>query len=123
MHRVAIALLLVSGTAAAKSYMDNKQTVAHDCTKDPVATIMGNENTVTLTGACTKITVNGNNNKITAASAKEVSVPGNENTVDVEATDNVVTAGSKNTVTWKKGVSDKKPAVHNSGTGNKVSQK
>jgi hypothetical protein len=123
MHRLLIALVFVSGAASAKSWMDDKLTVTHDCAKDPVASIMGNENHITLTGACAKVSVQGNKNTVTVASAKEVLVAGNDNTVDIDAADSVSTPGNKNTVSWKKGVSDKKPAIRNAGTDNKISQK
>jgi hypothetical protein len=49
-----------------------------------------------------------------------VTVAGNENIVTVEAADGIVATASKNTVSWKKGVSGDKPAVTNTGTGNKI---
>jgi hypothetical protein len=124
MHRLVIALCLVSSIAVAKgSYLDNDKTVTQDCGKDPEATIVGNENTITFIGTCTRVRVMGNENKVTIASVKELTVDGNDNTIDVDATDAIGTAGNHNTVTWKKGISGKKPGVQNPGTGNKISQK
>src|SRR5258707_457508 len=104
MKRAAIAIVLfVSATASAGGhYMDNGKTITHDCAKDADIKIMGNDNTVTVTGACTKISVAGNKNVVTIASSKVTGVGGNDNTVTVEATDDVVTTGSRNKVTYTK---------------------
>ena len=116
-----LALILILATpAAAKSYMDNKLTVTQDCGKDGDASIMGNDSTFTFTGACESVTVTGNHNTVKIESAKRVSVTGNENTVDADATGEIRATGNKNSVSWKKSLKGDKPAVTNTGTGNKV---
>jgi hypothetical protein len=121
MKRFAIALvLLVASTAAANTYLDNDKTVTHDCAKDPEATVIGNDNTITFTGACGTISANGNNNKLTIASVKRLELLGNDNTVTVDEVDAIAALGNRNTVVWKKGIADRKPKVSSPGTGNKI---
>lgn len=125
MIRLALALSIVAGSAVAVakgSYSDNKAKVDHDCGKDPDATIMGNDGTYTFTGACGRISIMGNHNTVTVASAKEVSVTGNHNTVTAMESDRIGVPGSNNTVSWKKGLSGKAPTVSNPGKGNTVGQ-
>lgn len=122
MKRFAIALaLLVAHTAAANTYVDNDKTVTHDCAKDPEATIVGNENNITFTGACKRIVAAGNENKLTIASVQRLEVQGNENTITADEVDAIAVLGNRNTVVWKKGIAAKKPKVSSPGTGNKIS--
>jgi hypothetical protein len=101
--------------------MDNKQSKTIDCAKDPVATIMGNDNNVALTGTCTTVTVQGNHNKVAIASSATVSVTGNENTVAAAAVDTLDVTGNKNVVDYKGPVTKGGATrVSNTGTGNKV---
>jgi hypothetical protein len=82
---------------------------------------MGNDNTITLTGACDTVNISGNHNKVTGASAKSLNVSGNENTLDIATVETANISGNKNGLTWKKAnAKDKGPAVNNVGTGNKV---
>jgi hypothetical protein len=121
--KLVIACLLVSATAfAGGSYVDNNKTVTHDCGKEPEASVAGNGNTITFTGECTKVSVQGNANTLAIASTKTLSVAGNKNTVAVESTDNISTPGSDNSVTWKKPIAEKKPAISNMGKKNKITQ-
>jgi hypothetical protein len=119
MRKLAL-ILLLAAPAAAKTYMDNKLTVTHDCGKDGDANVMGNDSAFTITGACDTITVTGNHNTVKIEAAKRVSVTGNENNVTVDATSEINATGNKNTVSWKKAQKGDKPAVNNTGTGNKV---
>jgi len=120
---VIASLVLAAASAFADvSIIDNHKTVKVDCSKDKTASILGNENTITLTGACTLISVAGNKNTVRADSSAKLEVAGNNNTASVTAADEVSVPGNNNTVTWKKGISKKEPAVSNPGTGNKVSQ-
>jgi Cu/Ag efflux protein CusF len=122
MKRLAIALvLLVANTAAANTYLDNGKTATQDCAKDPEAIIVGNENTITFTGTCSKITAAGNENKLKIASVKRLDVQGNKNTVDADEVDAINAPGNRNTVVWKKGIAAKTPKVSSPGTGNKIS--
>jgi hypothetical protein len=121
MKRFTILFVLVfAGTATANSYLDNKKTATHDCAKDPDAMIGGNENTITFTGTCTRISAAGNKNKLKVESVKVLDVGGNENAITADAVDVILANGNKNTVTWNKGISDKRPKVSNPGNGNKI---
>jgi hypothetical protein len=124
MKRSISIMLVVAGSsfAVADNYVDNDATVTQDCSKDGTATVAGNKNKITFTGACTKIGVMGNENTITIESAKEVVVAGNKNTVAVDASDKLSVPGNKNTVSWKKGLSGKQPKVSAPGTANKITQ-
>jgi hypothetical protein len=113
-------VLALAGTAAANSYLDNKKTVTHDCAKDPEASVAGNENTVTFTGTCSRISADGNDNKLKIESVKLLDVRGNKNAITVDAVDAINAPGNKNTVAWTKGISDKRPKVSSSGNGNKI---
>jgi uncharacterized protein (DUF2345 family) len=82
--------------------MDNGKTLTIDCAKDKTASIMGNENTITLTGACDSVSIMGNKNTIALASSTAVKVQGNDNTVAVTGTANVTVNGSRNTLSLPK---------------------
>jgi hypothetical protein len=86
--------------------VDNGATITHECHDGTDVDVMGNENHVTLTGACGK-----------------VSVSGNENSVAVEAAAAIVALGNENTVVWEKGAGGKAPKITNLGTKNKISKK
>jgi len=120
-----VALLLVCAPALAsadKSYMDGKGGT-WDCAKDPQVSIMANEGTYTIKGACKAINVQGNKNKIAVDSADQINVTGNDNMVAAVAVDQINASGNKNTVTYKKAVADKgKTQVNSLGTDNKISQ-
>lgn len=119
-HIALICVLFASSVAVAKVYSDNKQTLSHDCGKDPVALVSGNDYNLTLTGKCTTVTVAGNGNKVIADSADGVIVSGNKNDVRVTATDRLMVSGNENNASYSKGVTKAKPAVTNSGKNNKI---
>jgi hypothetical protein len=119
-HFTFLFVLALAGTAAAGSYNNNKKTVTHDCAKDPDAAIEGNENTITFTGTCTLISVDGNENKLKVEAVKSLSLRGNKNAVTVDAADAIDAPGNDNKVTWTKGISDKRPKVSSSGNHNKI---
>jgi Protein of unknown function (DUF3060) len=95
---------------------------ALDCTDSPTQSIVENDGTYTVSGACEQIAVTGNNNKLTVASAVVIAIAGNANTVAAAAVDKISVSGNKNTVSWKKGVAGAKAKVSNVGTGNKIKQ-
>jgi hypothetical protein len=124
MKRLIVCSLLVSAVAVAgnKSYMDNSKTMTVDCAKQPEVTIMGNKNTFTFTGTCTKVNVQGNDNTVTVASTKLLLVQGNKNTVTADATDEIRAQGNENTITWKKPIDEKQPKITDMGKTNKIDQ-
>jgi Protein of unknown function (DUF3060) len=123
MKRFALAsvlLLALSGTAAAEIYADNNKTVTQDCAKDPDARIDGNNNKITFTGPCKRISVAGNKNTVKATSLGLLHIPGNKNTATVDAVDSLILQGNDNNVTWTKGLTARGPSISNPGTGNKI---
>ncbi len=116
-------LALLPLAAADVSILDNDQTVAVDCAKDPNVSIMGNQATVTLTGTCAKIVISGNHATVTG-SATLVSIPGNHNTAMLDAVDTLSVPGNHNTATYKKTVSPKlkKTKVASPGNHNTITR-
>lgn len=86
--------------------LDNGATITHECHDGTDVNVMGNENKVTLTGACGTVTVTGN-----------------ENSVTVETVAAIAALGNENTVLWEKGPGGKAPKITNVGTKNKISKK
>lgn len=103
-------------------YMDNGKTINHDCKTTPAVMVMGNENTVTLTGTCTDVSVTGNKNTIKGAVATQVSTTGNDNTVAIESVDRISTTGSRNTIAYKKSSGSGDTKVANTGKDNKITK-
>jgi Protein of unknown function (DUF3060) len=95
---------------------------AHDCATTPEATVNGNKVTLMVTGACTKITVNGNENSVTAEKATEIVVNGNKNKVTVKELLGGTVNGKDNEVVWTTtGKADQaQPAVKVKGKKNVV---
>jgi hypothetical protein len=81
------------------------ETHQHECQPNEDVFIDGASNTVTLTGPCRELQVDGANNKVTAEIIGSVSIE-----------------GANNLVTWKKALSGKKPKVTTDGAGNTVKQ-
>jgi hypothetical protein len=113
--------LLVSSASADVTMMDNDKTQTVDCDKEKSVTVMGNKNTVTLTGVCDSVTINGNEVKV-IGSVKSISVNGNDNHAELDGVDKISVNGSKNSVTWKKALDAKlkKPKTSSNGAGNSI---
>jgi DUF3060 family protein len=123
MKRIASALtvIAIASTALAKTYVDNTQTVTHDCAKDPDATVFGNSNTFAFTGNCTSIRVTGNGNTVAIASVRMLDVSGGDNKIAVNTSADIYVSGNHNHITYRKGISSPAPNVSNTGNGNKIS--
>lgn len=118
-----LAMLTASGLALAKgNYADNNKTIAHDCAKDPTVAVLGNGNKITVTGACKRIDVAGDDNTLTVASTAAVAVSGNKNRLAIGAVDQINAVGDDNTISWKKGVAGAKAKVASLGSNNTISQ-
>ena len=120
---IILATCLLYTAAVAGSYDGNSKTVTHDCAKDPDPIVNGNKNTITFTGECATIGVQGNGNTLTISAVKSLSVPGNKNTIAVDGADSIRVDGNDNTLTWKKPIKGKAVDVTTRGTNNKISQK
>jgi hypothetical protein len=122
MRRLLLALLtLLPATAAADRIYSGEKSVTHDCAKEPEVAINDGGGTYTLTGACTKLAVNGGKNTIKAESVAKLVVNGSRNTIDVDAVDRVSVTGDENTVNYKRGVKGN-PKLAAIGTNNKLNQ-
>lgn len=102
-----LALLTLRPATARAERIYTDKAATHDCAKEPEVTINAGGGTYTLTGPCTKVVVNGGDNKLTADSVVKLSVTGSKNTVEVEAVDRVAVNGHENTISYKRGVTGK----------------
>jgi DUF3060 family protein len=122
MRSVLVALLaLLPATALAERSYRSEKGVTHDCAKEPEIVINDGGGTYTFTGPCTKLLVNGGDNKIKAESVVKILLNGAKNTIEVDAVDKLAVNGSDNTVTYKRGVNGK-PKVTAIGSNNKLNQ-
>ena len=116
---VLVSLVGVSTASLARTVGDDRVTITHDCAKDPNVTINSNNDTVTLTGTCAQVTINGNQANVHGSSTN-IAVNGNNNTVVADAVDSLAVSGNNNTVSYKAGIKgDTK--VTNPGHNNTVS--
>jgi hypothetical protein len=113
--------LAIPGLARAEvSILESASAKTVDCTADPEVSIDGSANTITLGGACTKISVNGSQNVVVAASVVKISINGAQNQVDLGAVDKISVNGTSNKVTYKSSVGKKKTKTSKTGIGNSV---
>jgi hypothetical protein len=115
-----LALAAATTARADLSINDSGVTVAHDCATDPEVSINGSRVELTLSGACTKLAINGSSCTVGVASAIKVAVNGSSNVVTVDAADKIAVTGSSNKVTYRRGVTKKKPKVAILGSKNSV---
>lgn len=104
-HCASLAILLglfAATPALAEDVNDNGLTKTIDCAGGKVS-VNGNENKITVTGTC-----------------REVSVMGNENSVTIDNVALISVMGNKNKVVWKRSEGQKKPTVNNLGNKNSV---
>jgi len=126
--KLVLALLLVptlSGSVAlADRSIHGDKSGTIDCSKDPEVSIHSGEGTFTFTGTCTKIAVNGGNNKLTIENVKKLAVVGAGNTIDITGVDKIAVTGSGNTISYKGTTTGKgKTNVAAIGTGNNIKKK
>jgi len=119
----ALLLALVPATALADRIYNSSSDkgVTHDCAKDPEVIINAGEGSYTFTGKCTKILLNGSDNKLKADSVLKLVVSGSKNTVDVEAVDKGTLTGNDNVLNYKRGVTGK-PKLAATGANNKLNE-
>ncbi|HEY0254049.1 MAG TPA: DUF3060 domain-containing protein [Kofleriaceae bacterium] len=112
---VSFLMLMPATLFAGKSFMDGSGG-DWDCGKDPVVSILTNNATYHLKGACTAISINGNDNTVVIDSAKSVAANGNKNKVTITTAETVSANGNENNVTIAKG----SPKTSSNGMGNKI---
>lgn len=121
MRALAVMLMLCSAAVARAGetivFGDSGATVTHDCAAQPKVAVNGARNAITLTGACTRVAVNGTGNTVTIAAVTALAVSGSSNSVTVDTAGKIAITGTQNKVTWKSG---KHPKVSSSGIGNTV---
>lgn len=93
-----------------------------DCAKQPTHSISSNDGSYTFVGTCQLISIDGNDNNLTIASAKTISITGNNNNVSVTSVDKLAVPGNDNNVSWKKGLKSTKAKISVVGNDNKVSR-
>jgi len=115
--------LQVSAWGAARDVTidKNEQTTTIECKSDAV-NIKGERNKLTLTGDCTKVTVGGHDNVITASSVKELDVPGHDNSITLDLAGKITASGDDNNIVWKNGLEGKAPDISGKGKDNKITQ-
>jgi hypothetical protein len=93
-----------------------------DCGKTPALKIAKGKLKITLTGACTSVSVAGGDNEIVADSVAALEVAGGKNKITVSKVDSIKLSGNKNEVTWVGTVDSTKtePAVESAGKDNVV---
>lgn len=123
MKVILLVLLALPAIAAAdRSYSVTAETVTHDCAKEPAVAVNASDGTYTFTGTCSKISVNGGNNKLVIEAVRRLTITGTKNTADVDAADRIGVNGPYNTINYKRGLSGKLPKVGAVGGNNKLNQ-
>ena len=122
MRSILVALIvLLPGAALADRSYNSEKNVTHDCAKEPEVSINVGGGTYTFTGPCTRISINGADNRVKVESSVKLAVNGSKNTVDIDAVDKASLTGNDNVVNYKRGVNGK-PKVASVGANNKLNQ-
>lgn len=95
----------------------------HDCGREKKVAVNASGGTFAFTGPCERVSLSGDNNKVTIEATKAVAVSGARNMVGIGAVDRVSVSGSDNNVTWRKGLPGGAPyAATASGNNNSITQ-
>lgn len=101
MRSIILLLAIAPSTALADYTLDGtNRTASHDCGKDDEVKLRGGGNTLTVTGTCKKVMVQGIGNKLTIAATARLSIMGDSNTAAVDAADEISVHGTGNDVTY-----------------------
>jgi hypothetical protein len=98
------ATMVATSGGGSFSLLENSQTQAFECNAGGNLEIMGNDNQVTFTGTCRRLTLSGNGNHVRFDGSIE----------------RIETTGNNNRVAWSVDKNPKKPKVSNLGTGNEL---
>jgi hypothetical protein len=109
----------VSG-GGAFTVVDSHTDGTFECRNGDDGDILGNNNHVTVKGACRRLTLSGNDNELRVeGSVERLEAPGNHNTAHISGTvQRVDAAGNHNQVVWSASQNPKRPRVNSPGTGN-----
>jgi Protein of unknown function (DUF3060) len=120
--KTSIIIAIVFASASAFADKSLEKGTAWDCKKDPVVSIGNGAGTYTFKGACTKISVNGGENKLTIESVDILDVGGGENTITVGTVGTISVGGADNKITWKKAKTGDKPVMKGQPDKNTITQ-
>lgn len=118
---VLLIALVPAASQAEKTYYRGKGS-SWDCTRDPVVYINHGNAQYKLTGACSTITVNGGNNRLTIEDVETLAVNGNNNIIKIATVGAISVNGSDNLVLYKAAKADKVKS-DTLGSGNTVEQR
>jgi Protein of unknown function (DUF3060) len=79
--KVVMAVLLVPILAFADKRLADNKDATWDCKADPNVSVLGNDSTIRITGACNAIEINGNHNTVSSKKEAYVQNIGKRNTV------------------------------------------
>lgn len=97
-----LALLSACSEAAPPHVLRTAAT--HDCARESRVTVEASGIAVTFVGACERIVIKGDGNKITTASVARIEIAGKGNSVAIDAVDRISISGSDNAVRYRKSV-------------------
>jgi hypothetical protein len=117
---VAFAATLTPAIGQADKGARNKNAI--DCAKQPSHTINTGDNTITYTGTCERIVINGGDNRLTIENVKQLAVNGGNNVVDIGGVDQISINGDGNKINYKKGLSGAKPRITSTSAHNEATQ-
>lgn len=124
MRNLAFALLLLGAAApvarAERAITGSAEQVTHDCGADPVVVVSGSSNQLTITGACTSISVQGSANRLTVAAVTAVMIQGSTNQLALDQVDKIRVQGVGNRVDYKRPLAAKKVKVSRQGLNNRI---
>ena len=76
----------------------------HDCARESRVTVEASGIAVAFVGACERIVIKGDGNRITTASVAAMEISGKGNSIAIDAVDRISISGSDNTVRYRKSV-------------------
>lgn len=104
MHRLVSLIVATAAFAPSIAFADKNYNQGSggqwDCGKDPTVTVNVGDGTFKITGACKRVKLNGNGNKLAIEATERLDVNGNANTIDVKQADAITVAGNDNKVSY-----------------------
>lgn len=119
---LSVAVLMSTAALAQEKPHTVKKSGVIDCNKTPNVHIGNGKLTLTFTGVCQSVAINGGKNEIVADTIVRLELTGAMNRVFVSRVDSIHLVGAKNDVTWS-GTADStktEPAVTHVGKDNVV---
>ncbi|HTJ41672.1 MAG TPA: DUF3060 domain-containing protein [Kofleriaceae bacterium] len=101
---------------------DSGAKASHDCAKQPKVAIHGSHDQITLTGACTSVSVQGSGVTLAIESVDVLRLDGVADVADVGAVGRITLTGAQHKVTWKTARTGRRPRVADLGANDTVAQ-